>query len=89
MELIGEVIFRVVAEVVLYNTGKIAAWAFAPGISVEPFAKQKSLTARQWLAFTYIRGQKRYFYTDTIQGLGLVVWLVLGGLLYGLFKILP
>ena len=72
-ELIGQFIFEVLA----YGTGKIFALVFVPHIGIEPFDQQRSAPRWKWRGFSYLKGGRRFLYTESIQLLGLGVWIIM------------
>jgi hypothetical protein len=78
MSALFELIAQILLEVVLYGTGKLFAQILVPHVGIEPFDRQRSAAGWKWRGFTYSKGNKRFFYTESIQMLGFVVWLVVG-----------
>jgi hypothetical protein len=79
MQYVLELLFKIVVEILLYQTGKFFAPILVPHLKVETYDRQKIMPSsfkRQ--GFTYRRGKKRFLYTESIVLIGLLVWLVAG-----------
>ncbi len=72
-EVVGQFIFEVLA----YGTGKIFALVLVPHIGIEPFEQQRSAPRWKWRGFSYLKGGRRFLYTESIQLLGLGVWIII------------
>ena len=82
----GEFLFQIVFEVGAYFIGKGFVATFIPGIGIEKLAKQKSSSKWKWKGLTYKKGDKKYFYTEAIQMIGLAVIVVSFLFIIGVFK---
>jgi hypothetical protein len=78
LEIIAEILF----EVLLYGTGKVFARVLLPHLGIEPLERQRSTLAWKWLGFTSSKDNRRYLYTESIQVLGLLVWLFVGVMIF-------
>jgi len=77
-----EIVARALLEVLAYGTGKVFAQALVPHLGIEPFERQQSTPAWKWRGLTYAKGNRRFLYTESIQLLGLGVWLIVGLLVF-------
>lgn len=79
MTVLFELIAQFVFEVLAYGTGRAFAFLLVPRLGVEPIERQRSAPRWKWRgAFTYQIGNRRFLYTESIQLLGIGVWLVVG-----------
>jgi hypothetical protein len=72
-EVVGQFLFEVLA----YGTGKICALVLVPHIGIEPFEQQRSAPRWKWRGFSYLKGGRRFLYTESIQLLGLGIWIII------------
>ena len=77
MSILFEVIGQFIFEVLAYGTGKIFALVLVPHIGIEPFDQQRSAPRWKWRGFSYLKGDRRFLYTESIQLLGLGVWIII------------
>ena len=75
MSMLFEVIGQFIFEVLAYGTGKIFALVFIPRLGIEPLERQRSAPRWKWRGFSYLKGDRRFLYTESIQLLGIVVWI--------------
>ena len=68
-----ELLFQIFIEVGAYFIGKCFAKVFIPSIDIEKLSKQKSSPKWKWKGFTYQKNDKKYFYTEAIQVIGLLI----------------
>ena len=80
MAFLIELLLQFFLEVVAYKTGRVAAPVLLPGTRVEPMHRRAAVPRWNWCGFTYAKGKHRYLYTESIQVLGIGVWIVLGTL---------
>ena len=73
---------RVVLETIAYFTGKALVLVAMPGFELEPFERQRSASRWKWQGFTYSTGGRRFLYLESVQLLGLAVWIVVGAFVY-------
>ena len=77
MSILFELIGQFLIEVLAYGTGKIFALVLIPHIGIEPFDQQRSAPRWKWRGFSYLKGNRRFLYTESIQLLGLGVWIIM------------
>ena len=82
MQIIFEIIFQVVFEIIFYYLGVIAVFLFVPKIGIESLGKEKVRTPKDMNSFTYIKGNNRYFYTESVQGIGILFGVSIGITVY-------
>jgi len=77
MQFVFEFIFHVVVDILAYQTGKVFARILLPHLKIEPLDRQKiAPTGFSRRSSTYRRGKRRYLYAESIQALGIAVWIV-------------
>ena len=75
----GEILGYLVFEVVGYFLGRIVLFPIGHWVKIESFDAQQDYPkgARRFFRFTYDKMGQKYFYTQTIQGVGVMVSLLL------------
>ena len=76
MSILFEIIGQFIVEILAYGTGKFFALVFIPRIGIEPLEQQRSAPRWKWRGFSYLKGDRRFFYTESIQLLGMAVWIL-------------
>jgi hypothetical protein len=71
-----EFITRLILELISYPLGRACAAVLFPWLGVEPLHKQKQAPPWKWRGFTYKRGNRAFLYTESVQGLGVMVMLL-------------
>jgi len=79
-------LFQIIFEIGAYFVGKTFINIFIPKIGIEQSNKQRSSPKWKWKGFTYKKGSKKYFYTEAIQIIGLVVIVFFTILFAGIFN---
>ena len=82
----GEILFQIIFEIGAYFVGKTFLNIFVPNIGIEQLTKQKSSPKWKWKGFTYKKGNRKYFYAEAIQFIGLLVIVFATILLIGAFN---
>jgi hypothetical protein len=72
-----EFIAQGIFEVLLYGTGKVVCMLFLPHLGIEPFEKQKPMPRFKWWAFTYVKNDRRFLHTESVQFVGLIFWVLI------------
>ena len=80
MDPLTHIVGRVLFEVLCYGTGKAVVRLFFPNIGIEPYGRERSVSAWKLRGFTYLQGSRRILYWESVRLVGLGVWLLFGSL---------
>jgi hypothetical protein len=77
VQVVLEILLYIVCEILAYWTGRLFAPILLPHLKIDPFRRQKSTPyGWKWRGFTYRKGKHRYLYTESLQALGVAVWMM-------------
>lgn len=85
MSILFEIIGQFVFEVLAYGTGKLFALLFIPRMGIEPLEQQRSAPRWKWRGFSYLKGDRRFLFTESIQLLGIVTWIFIALVILAFF----
>ena len=86
MSILIEFIAEIILTYLAYGTGKIFTQVFVPHIGIEPFDQQRSAPRWEWRGFSYVKGNRRFLYTESIQIVGLSVWIILALVVFAFWR---
>lgn len=86
MSLLFEVIAQVIFEILLYGTGREFTMVLLPHLGIEDPKHPESTQQRRWWSMTYVRNGRTFLYSESVQGIGLVCWIVIGLMCFVVIK---
>lgn len=76
-----EEFFKALFEILFYHIGKFVASILFPKINISESAQEPKLSFKNYSGFTYVKGKKKYFYTDAVTFIGLIFCISITGII--------
>ncbi len=74
-----EEFFKAIFEILFYHIGKFVASILFPKINISEAVQEPKPSFKNYSGFTYVKGKKKYFYTNTVTFIGLIFFLSIAG----------
>lgn len=65
-------------EILFYYIGKFVASILFPKIHISESTQEPKLSFKKYSGLTYVKGKKKYFYTQAVTFIGLIFCIIVG-----------
>lgn len=76
-----EEFFKAIFEILFYHIGKFVASILFPKINISESTQEPKPSFKNYSGLTYVKGKKKYFYTNTVTFIGLIFCIIIGAII--------